>query len=257
MSRHVPEHMPPRIKLQPSPAGSRRSAICPNDSPADRSPISSANFSDMAPIRNNTHGIDRGDSEVQSDRKMRKPLVEKKRRARINESLQELRLLVADADLQSKMENAEVLEVTVKRVESIIQNRAREVDAVDREERERFAAGYIQCMHDVHTFVSSCPEIEPAVAAELLNHLLESMPLNDEHRLQLTPPDHHSTCPRSESMLAGLVSPAPSSTSTEDPCSDLEDLDSEQSNVSSSEEADNNQDVSPGFNFSKLMWRPW
>lgn len=102
---------------------------------------------------------------------MRKPLVEKKRRARINESLQELRVLIADADvrcysyicappalnsvvpqgdlhsfvlaslccgcllltsfsfchplqLQSKMENAEVLEMTVKRVESILQNRA-------------------------------------------------------------------------------------------------------------------------------------
>lgn len=31
---------------------------------------------------------------------MRKPLVEKKRRARINESLQELRVLVADADVR-------------------------------------------------------------------------------------------------------------------------------------------------------------
>lgn len=31
---------------------------------------------------------------------MRKPLVEKKRRARINESLQELRLLIADADVR-------------------------------------------------------------------------------------------------------------------------------------------------------------
>ncbi|KAM6918602.1 transcription cofactor HES-6 [Xenentodon cancila] len=210
----------------------------------------------MAPIRNNATGVDRGDSGVQSDRKMRKPLVEKKRRARINESLQELRLLIADADLQSKMENAEVLEVTVKRVETILQNRAREVDAVNREERERFAAGYIQCMHDVHTFVSSCPEIEPAIAAELLNHLLESMPLNDEDRFRLMLPDNSSTCPRSESMFTALVSPAPSSTSSEDLSSDLDDLDSEQSQVSFSEEADN-QDVLPVFNFSKLMWRPW
>jgi len=102
---------------------------------------------------------------------MRKPLVERKRRARINESLQELRVLMADADvsqaalhicvrpllcavlflnisctgvtlaslccqrlllnalfhplqLQSKMENAEVLEMTVKRVEGVLQSRA-------------------------------------------------------------------------------------------------------------------------------------
>ncbi|CAG07632.1 unnamed protein product, partial [Tetraodon nigroviridis] len=125
----------------------------------------------------------------------RKPLVEKKRRARINKSLQELRLLVADADLQSKAENAEVLEMTVERVENVLQNQTQgkdltashipNVEASSREARERFTAGYIQCMHDVHTFVSACPGFDQTVAAELLNHLMESMPLNDEERLQV------------------------------------------------------------------------
>ncbi|KAI3374940.1 hypothetical protein L3Q82_021467, partial [Scortum barcoo] len=205
------------------------------------------NFTNMAPIRNNTDGMDRGDGcgGVKSDRKMRKPLVEKKRRARINESLQELRVLIADTDLQSKMENAEVLEMTVKRVETILQNRAQEVSAVKREACERFAAGYIQCMHDVHTFVSSCPGIDPTVAAELLNHLLESMPLNDEDRLRVMLPDALAEGPGgrsawsvSEGLYPPLVSPAPSSTSTDDLCSDLDETDSDQSHVSSSEEAD-------------------
>ncbi|XP_062261198.1 transcription cofactor HES-6 [Platichthys flesus] len=206
----------------------------------------------MAPVRSDTHGDDCG----RSDRKMRKPLVEKKRRARINESLQELRVLVAETDLQSKMENAEVLEMTVKRVENLLKNRAQEVDAVSREACERFAAGYIQCMQDVHAFVSSCPGIDQAEAAELLNHLLESMPLNDEDQLRLMLPDgglagSHSTWSLSESCL---VSPAPSTTSTDDLCSDLDDTDSEQSLVSSSEEADG-QDVS--ITYSKSVWRPW
>ncbi|KAM9349351.1 transcription cofactor HES-6 [Symphorus nematophorus] len=222
----------------------------------------------MAPIRNNTNGMDRADncSGIKSDRKMRKPLVEKKRRARINESLQELRVLIADADLQSKMENAEVLEMTVKRVESILQNRAQEVDAVNREACERFAAGYIQCMHDVHTFVSSCPGIDPTVAAELLNHLLESMPLNDEDRLRvMLPPDTLAECPGSnstwslsESLYTPLVSPAPSTTSSDDLCSDLDETDSEQSHVSSSEESDSQDVLSlPSFTYSKSVWRPW
>ncbi|XP_035026993.1 transcription cofactor HES-6 [Hippoglossus stenolepis] len=210
----------------------------------------------MAPVRSNAHGDDCG----RSDRKMRKPLVEKKRRARINESLQELRVLVAETDLQSKMENAEVLEMTVKRVENILKNRALEMDAVNREACERFAAGYIQCMQDVHAFVSGCPGIDQAEAAELLNHLLESMPLNDEDQLRLMlpdggladcPPGSNSTWSLSESCL---VSPAPSTTSTDDLCSDLDDTDSEQSLVSSSEEADG-QDVS--LTYSKSVWRPW
>ncbi|KAJ4936843.1 hypothetical protein JOQ06_001429 [Pogonophryne albipinna] len=173
----------------------------------------------MAPNRNNT---DRGDNctGIKSERKMRKPLVEKKRRARINESLQELRVLMADSDLQSKMENAEVLEMTVKRVESVLQNQAQEVDAVNREACERFAAGYIQCMHDVHTFVSSCPGIDPT------------------------------------SMYSALVSPT---TSSDDLCSDLDETtDSEQSHVSSEEEADSQDVLSlPVICNSKSMWRPW
>ncbi|XP_069013463.1 transcription cofactor HES-6 [Embiotoca jacksoni] len=219
----------------------------------------------MAPFRNNTTGVDRGDdcSGIKSDRKMRKPLVEKKRRARINESLQELRALIADADLQSKMENAEVLEMTVKRVEAILQNRAQEVDAAYREVCERFAAGYIQCMHDVHTFVSTCPGMDPTVVAELLNHLLESMPLNDEDLLRVMLPDvaenpgFNSTWSLCDSTLySAMASPASSTTSSDDFCSDLDETDSEQNLVSSSEETDS-QDLLPGLTYSKSVWRPW
>ncbi|KAM3866225.1 transcription cofactor HES-6 [Diretmus argenteus] len=213
----------------------------------------------MAPIRNNTNGTDRDDkcSGVNVDRKIRKPLVEKKRRARINESLQELRVLIADTDLQSKMENAEVLEMTVDRVESILQNRAQEVDAVNREACERFAAGYIQCMHEVHTFVSSCPGIEPTLAAELLNHLLESMPLNDEDRLRVMMADCPATNSTESAYTTALVSPAPSASSADDVSSDLDDTDSEQSHISAEEVEGLDALSSPYLTYSKSMWRPW
>ncbi|XP_012580578.1 PREDICTED: transcription cofactor HES-6 [Condylura cristata] len=54
-----------------------------------------------------------------------------------------------------------------------------EREQLQAEASERFAAGYIQCMHEVHTFVSTCQAIDATVAAELLNHLLESMPLRE------------------------------------------------------------------------------
>ncbi|XP_061550025.1 transcription cofactor HES-6-like isoform X1 [Phycodurus eques] len=224
----------------------------------------------MAPTRKHT-ASDRCTGGLKSDRKMRKPLVEKKRRARINDSLHELRALMADTESHSKMENAEVLEMTVKRVESILQDRAQEVAAVNREACERFAAGYIQCMHDVHTFVSSCPTMDPTVAAELLNHLLESMPLHGQDRLRATllDADPHAG-PWSPAAPGSLVSPAPSAcTSGDDLCSDLDDTDLEQSQVSSSEESEQSQVSSseesevqdtPGcvsLNGSKSIWRPW
>ncbi|XP_013870456.1 hairy-related 13 [Austrofundulus limnaeus] len=204
-----------------------------------------------------------------ADRKqIRKPLVEKKRRARINESLQELRSLLADTEFHSKMENAEVLEMTVKKVEDILKNRTQESELLNREASERFAAGYIQCMHEVHMFVSSCPGIDAAVAAELLNHLLESMPLNEDHLQDvlmdlITDSSTSSTTPAPEggrSPHAGgtsALSPALSAMSGEDLCSDLEETDSEH-NQSSTEGAENREALSaPTVTYPQCMWRPW
>ncbi|KAM9853398.1 hairy-related 13 [Aulostomus maculatus] len=211
-----------------------------------------------------------------TDRKTRKPLVEKKRRARINESLQELRTLLADADFNSKMENAEVLEMTVKKVEDILKNRAQESNALSHEASERFAAGYIQCMHEVHMFVSSCPSIDATVAAELLNHLLECMPLNEDHLQDVlmdlitdTSGNNGTTwhggggevlystlaSPGGRSISSGsssALSPAPSTTSSEDLCSDLDETDSEH-NQSSTEALD----ARPTMTYPQCMWRPW
>lgn len=209
---------------------------------------------------------------IKGDRKTRKPLVEKKRRARINESLQELRVLLSDVEAPSKMENAEVLEMTVKRVETILQNRAKEAENVNREASERFAAGYIQCMHEVHTFVSNCPGIDATIAADLLNHLLECMPLNDEDCFQdllsdlMSDSSNSYSTSSSEAMLSpggrsassgstSALSPSPSTTS-DDLSSDLDETDSEQSHISTDVEHQDTASTATVF-YSKSMWRPW
>ncbi|XP_056109457.1 transcription cofactor HES-6 isoform X1 [Rhinichthys klamathensis goyatoka] len=224
----------------------------PTICPPFRRPLSGLNCSNMAPAsRSNSHEEDYYGIK---DRKTRKPLVEKKRRARINESLQELRLLLADPDAQVKMENAEVLEMTVKRVESILQNKATEADSVNREANERFAAGYIQCMHEVHTFVSSCPGIDATIAAELLNHLLQCMPLNDEDRFQDILSDLMTDSSNGDRSTSSALSPAPSTTSSssDDLCSDLDETDTEQSRISVDA-----RDQAPSMYLSKAIWRPW
>ncbi|XP_029028334.1 hairy-related 13 [Betta splendens] len=190
-----------------------------------------------------------------SDRKTRKPLVEKKRRARINESLQELRTLLADTDFHSKMENAEVLEMTVKKVEDILKNRTQESETLSQEAGERFAAGYIQCMHEVHMFVSSCPGIDATVAAELLNHLLECMPLNEEQLQDVLSDLAADSC--GSALLPGrsAPSPAPSTASSEDLCSDLDETDSEH-NQSATERTESGEALST-VAYPRSMWRPW
>lgn len=129
------------------------------------------------------------------------------------------------------------------------------MEASSQEACERFTAGYIQCMHDVHTFVSTCPGIDQTVAAELLNHLMESMPLSDEDHLQV---NCSSTWSLYGGEYANQVSPAPSSSSGEDLYSDLDETESDQSHSSSSEEADSQNPLSfSSLIHSKSPWRPW
>ncbi|MEE6500689.1 hypothetical protein FKM82_003890 [Ascaphus truei] len=184
---------------------------------------------------------------------MRKPLVEKKRRARMNESLQELRGILADNEFQSKMENAEVLERTVMRVQGVLQNRTAETERLQREASERFAAGYIQCMHEVHTFVSSCPGIDASVGAELLNHLLESMPLR-EGGIQELIVDALMDSPGSDWEYE--LSPGALCLSGEDSCSDVEEAEGGKAVPGAAQDSDRTPEVQLPTS-TKAMWRPW
>ncbi|XP_021102988.1 transcription cofactor HES-6 isoform X2 [Heterocephalus glaber] len=186
----------------------------------------------------------------------RKPLVEKKRRARINESLQELRLLLAGAEVQAKLENAEVLELTVRRVQGALRGRARvrgaEREQLQAEASERFAAGYIQCMHEVHTFVSTCQAIDATVAAELLNHLLESMPLREGSSFRdllgdaLARPTGAPSSP--------LPSPAAPG---DDLCPDLEVVPEAELSRAPAEGRDLVPAVLSSLTVAQSVWRPW
>ncbi|XP_014821676.1 PREDICTED: transcription cofactor HES-6-like [Calidris pugnax] len=195
----------------------------------------------------------------------RKPLVEKKRRARINESLQELRLLLADSE--AKLENAEVLELTVRRVQAVLERRSLEGGRLQREASERFAAGYIQCMHEVHTFVSGCPGIDATTAAELLNHLLESMPLDEGAFPDLMADVLADPWPGGgggggEALAAAAASlalpaSAPSPSPSEETCSDSEEGEPEPGQTST-EGLDASRTRSlPSPSLPKSMWRPW
>ncbi|XP_054063048.1 transcription cofactor HES-6-like isoform X1 [Rissa tridactyla] len=230
---------------------------------------------------------DDGCAEARADRRTRKPLVEKKRRARINESLQELRSLLADSEFQAKLENAEVLELTVRRVQAVLERRSlgecrrdggggragprltplpslsppgAEGGRLQREASERFAAGYIQCMHEVHTFVSGCPGIDATTAAELLNHLLESMPLDEGGFPDLMADVLADPWPGSEALAAAslaLPASAPSPSPSEETCSDSEEAEAEPGQTSADGLDASRTRGLPSPSLPKSMWRPW
>ncbi|XP_067850791.1 hairy-related 8.2 [Heptranchias perlo] len=125
-------------------------------------------------------------SNAKEERKLRKPLIERKRRERINNCLDQLKETVVGAFRldQSKLEKADILEMTVKHLQNVQNSRMMADTKIGLEAQQRYSAGYIQCMHEVHNLLLTCDWMDKTVGARLLNHLLKSLPRSSEESRQ-------------------------------------------------------------------------
>ncbi|KAL1490966.1 hypothetical protein ABEB36_011634 [Hypothenemus hampei] len=118
-------------------------------------------------------GPNKGTSRVSDSRRSNKPIMEKRRRARINNCLNELKALILDAMKKdparhSKLEKADILEMTVKH----LQNLQRQQQTVpDPAAIGKFRAGFTECANEVGKF----PGLETTVKRKLLLHLSNSL----------------------------------------------------------------------------------
>ncbi|XP_015676215.1 transcription factor HES-1 [Protobothrops mucrosquamatus] len=109
-------------------------------------------------------------------RKSSKPIMEKRRRARINESLGQLKTLILDAlkkdsSRHSKLEKADILEMTVKHLRNL--QRAQMTAALNTDPSVlcKYRAGFNECLNEVTRFLSSCEGVNTEVRNRLLGHL--------------------------------------------------------------------------------------
>ena len=109
-------------------------------------------------------------------RKVMKPLLERKRRARINKCLDELKDLMVHA-MQSegesitKLEKADVLELTVQHMKKLKQQNALGLTP-QATYAGRFKAGYTHCAQEVSKFVTTSSLVaDTQVSTKLISHL--------------------------------------------------------------------------------------
>uniref|UniRef100_A0A3Q4BF42 Transcription factor HES-5 n=1 Tax=Mola mola TaxID=94237 RepID=A0A3Q4BF42_MOLML len=100
-----------------------------------------------------TAAMTNSEEQLTLSHKLRKPLVEKLRRERINSSIEQLKSLLGPEFLKqqpdSKLEKADILEMTVcvlRRLQQQQQRQAADLAAVDR--------GYSRCVQEVQRFLS-------------------------------------------------------------------------------------------------------
>ncbi|CAH0725596.1 unnamed protein product, partial [Brenthis ino] len=103
-------------------------------------------------------------------KKITKPLLERKRRARINRCLDELKDLMVgaleiDDDNLSKLEKADILELTVNHLTKLHRPKDPVLEA------KKFQAGFGQCAAEACRFIMSVPDLDSKVSQNLIGHL--------------------------------------------------------------------------------------
>lgn len=108
-----------------------------------------------------------------------KPLLERKRRARINRCLDELKDLMvvtlqAEGENVSKLEKADILELTVRHLQKLKRHNALGLTGSDTVYADRFRAGFAHCAAEVSNYLTSnprAPPVDPSAGVKLLRHL--------------------------------------------------------------------------------------
>lgn len=113
-------------------------------------------------------------------RKVMKPLLERKRRARINKCLDDLKELIAESlqqqnnDINVKLEKADILELAVKHIRSV-RNQNRTTPILDQTPAANvygsFRSGYIHAANEVSRCLAFSPNVDVALGTKLMTHL--------------------------------------------------------------------------------------
>ncbi|XP_055599045.1 enhancer of split mgamma protein-like [Uranotaenia lowii] len=198
-------------------------------------------------------------------RKVMKPMLERKRRARINRCLDELKELMVSAlqsegENVSKLEKADILELTVRHLHKLRRQQRLTVNPVI--DADRFRAGFTHAANEVSRCLASVPGVDIKLGTKLMTHL--------GHRLN----DMDKVSPLSVHCEQNIQSPpiSPFSTTSSTSAADLQSYqmpltpqsyrsgsgNSNSPSPNPSECSSNGDSQTPGLlKIQESVWRPW
>ncbi|XP_028833885.1 transcription factor HES-1-B-like isoform X3 [Denticeps clupeoides] len=144
-----------------------------------------------------------------SSKKSSKPIMEKRRRARINESLCQLKTLILEAlrkdtSRHSKLEKADILEMTVRHLKTLQRAQMAGTLTPDSAVFGKFRAGFGECVNEVTRFLSTCEGVDAEVRTRLLGHLA-GCASQLQPRRQVAAPALLQLVPAADGKLALLI----------------------------------------------------
>nr|XP_011456335.2 transcription factor HES-1 [Crassostrea gigas] len=137
-------------------------------------------------------------------RKSKKPLMEKRRRARINNCLVQLKSLVLqamkkDTTHYSKLEKADILEMTVKYLRSLQRRQMTSAVAADPTVAAKYSMGFTECASEVARYLGNSQGINDEVRGRLLGHLSNCVQTGNSFTASGRRADLRTTIARSDS----------------------------------------------------------
>ncbi|XP_072859133.2 transcription factor HES-7.1-A [Pogona vitticeps] len=111
------------------------------------------------------------------DKKLLKPLMEKRRRDRMNQSLDRLRVLLFEATQDERLKNPKVekAEILQKTVQFLKTQPLSETKQTEDAFLERYHSGYRKCLTQATHFLRGSPGICPGKKAYLMEHICHCM----------------------------------------------------------------------------------
>ncbi|XP_050713037.1 transcription factor HES-4-like [Eriocheir sinensis] len=115
-------------------------------------------------------------TDSQKARRSNKPLMERRRRERINTCLNELKNLVLTAQRKdptrySKLEKADILEMTVRHVQALHRHEAATGRSLNTDATAKYRAGFTQCAAEVSKFLAGVGGLPSDLHTRILAHL--------------------------------------------------------------------------------------
>lgn len=205
-----------------------------------------------------------------------KPMLERKRRARINRCLDELKDLMvtalqAEGENVSKLEKADILELTVNHLHRL--RRQQRLAANPVTDADRFRAGFTHCATEVSRCLAGIPGVDVQLGTKLMTHLghrlneMDNMsPLTVQVASEPTPPGSpaHSvdsemtdaSAPSPDPVYTMPLTPASSRNSASPPANSPSDLEYTGNLLKVVDYSIPKKCVSPAVS-TESMWRPW
>ncbi|CAG9834852.1 unnamed protein product [Diabrotica balteata] len=109
-------------------------------------------------------------------RKTHKPIMEKRRRARINHCLNEIKTLILEAmnkdpARHTKLEKADILEMAVKHLQNVQRQQLAMAMASDPSVLRKFKTGFNECAAEIDKYMNQTDGVDNSMKLRVVNHL--------------------------------------------------------------------------------------